>query len=91
MMTSWNETRQIEEYLNGSFDTGTALVFDAQMLLNPELHDSVLWQNKAYIIIQHYGRKQLKQEIEAIHRQLFTQPEHLSFSQKIRLLFTNRK
>jgi len=91
MMTSWNETRQIEEYLNGSFDTGNVLIFEAQMILNPQLHDKVLWQNKAYTIIQQYGRKQLKQEIEAIHQQLFTQPGHLNFSKKIRLLFTNPK
>jgi len=90
MMTSWNETEQIEAHIFGSADTGNALVFEARMLLDPALHDKVLWQRKAYEMIGHYGRKQLKLEIDAVHQQLFTQPEHISFAQKIRLLFINR-
>ena len=87
MMTSWNETEDIEAYILGYADTGSALLFEARMLLDPALHDKVLWQRKAYEMIGHYGRKQLKQEIEAIHQQIFTQPEHKSFAQKIWLLF----
>jgi hypothetical protein len=90
MMTSWNETEQIEVQLSGQSDTGSRLVFDARVILDPELRDKVLWQKKTYIIIQSYGRRQLKKEIEAVHQKLFTQPEHISFSQKIRRLFTNR-
>jgi hypothetical protein len=90
MTTSWNETAQIEAYLNGSLDTGSALLFEAQMILEPGLHDKIRWQNKTYEIIRHYGRKQLRQEIEAVHEQLFTRPEYASFSQKIRLLFINQ-
>ncbi len=89
-MTSWNETQQIEAHLYGLADTGTALVFEARLLLEPELADKLVWQQKTYAVIQQYGRRQLKQEIEAVHQQLFTQPQHLTFSQKIRLLFSNR-
>jgi hypothetical protein len=90
MMTSWNETERIEAYIAGSTDTGNALLFEAQMLLAPELQDKVLWQRKTHEMIHQYGRKKLKQEIEAIHQQLFTRPKHFSFSQKIRLLFSNQ-
>ena len=90
MMTSWNETEQIEAHLLGQQDTGNALVFEAHMLLDPELSDKVLWQKKTYSIIQTYSRRQLKKEIEAVHQKLFTQPEHLSFSQKIRRLFSKK-
>ncbi len=90
MMTSWNETGQIELHLLGQHGTGNALVFEAHMLLDPELCDKVLWQKKTYGIIQSYSRRQLKKEIEAVHQKLFTQPEHISFSQKIRRLFTNK-
>jgi hypothetical protein len=90
MMTSWNETEQIEMHLSGRLDTGNALVFEARMMLDPELSDKVAWQQKTYGIIQIYGRKQLKMEIEAVHQNLFTQPEHSSFSQKIRRLFTKK-
>lgn len=88
MKTSWNETRQIDEHIAGAMHTGDALVFEARLLLDTELNDKVLWQRKTHTIIKKFGRKQLKNEIEAIHQKLFTSPEHHSFSQKIRRLFT---
>jgi len=89
MTTSWNETRHIDLHISGKADTGDALLFEAQLLLDPALHDKVLWQKRTYAIINNYGRAQLKNEIEAVHQKLFTAAEHLSFSQKIRRLFKN--
>jgi hypothetical protein len=90
MMTSWNETKQIEAHLLGTADTGSALVFEARLMLDNELADKVIWQQKAYDTIQQYGRRQLKKEIELIHQTLFTQREHIGFSQKIRRLFSKQ-
>ena len=90
MKTLWNETARIEAHLSGTATTGDNLLFEANLLLDPTLHDKVQWQQKTYTLITQYGRRQLKKEIEAVHQQLFTAPEHLSFSQKIRRLFTNR-
>jgi hypothetical protein len=87
MKTSWNETRQIDQHLAGTMDTGDALVFDAKLLLDAELVDKVSWQRKTHAIIKQYGRRQLKNELEAIHQKLFTSPQHHSFSQRIRRLF----
>jgi hypothetical protein len=87
-MTSWSETKQIEAHLFGTADAGNALLFEARLLLDNDLGDKVMWQQKTYSVIQQYGRRQLRQEIEDVHQQLFTKPEHLSFSQKIRLLFS---
>ncbi|QIH34328.1 MULTISPECIES: hypothetical protein [Sphingobacterium] len=87
MMTSWNETKQIETHLLGTANPGEALLFDAHLLLDNELADKVIAQQKAYEIVKQFGRKQLKQEIEAIQQILFTQPQHIRFSQKIRRLF----
>ncbi len=90
MMTSWNETEQIEAHLLDQHDTGNVLVFEAHRLIDPELNDNLLWQQKTYTLIQTYSRRQLKREIEAVHQKLFTQPQHLNFSQKIRRLFTSK-
>lgn len=90
MMTSWNETEQVEAHLTGRLDTGDSLVFEARLLIDPQLGDKVLWQQKTYNIIQNYSRRQLKKEIEAVHQKLFTQSQHASFSQKIRRLFTSK-
>jgi hypothetical protein len=90
MTTSWNETQQIEAHLSGTANTGDALLFEAKLLLDNDLADKVIWQQKAYDTIQQFGRRQLKNEIEIVHQQLFTQPKHSSFSQKIRRLFSKQ-
>ncbi|HEY4194004.1 MAG TPA: hypothetical protein VGM63_00595 [Mucilaginibacter sp.] len=90
MRTSLIETEQIEAYLLKLSDPGDSLVFEARLLLDAELSEKVAWQKKTYSIVRIYGRDQLRKEIESVHQKLFTQPEHVSFSQKIRRLFTNR-
>ena len=87
MPTSWNDTIQIEKYLGKSRSNGDALVFEARLILDPDLADKMHWQQKTYALIKNYGRQQLKQEIELVHQQLFTQKEHQSFGQKIKALF----
>ena len=90
MMTSLTETAQIDAYILGTAQPGDALVFEAKMLLAPELKEKFFWQKKATELVKQYGQKQLRQEIEDIHRQLFTLPEHAGFGNKIRRLFTRR-
>ena len=90
MRTSLIETQQIEAHLLKLSDPGDSLVFEARLILEPELKEKLMWQEKTYSMVRIYGRDQLKKEIETVHQKLFTQPEHTSFSQKIRRLFTNR-
>ena len=90
MRTSLIETEQIEAHLLQLSNPGDALVFEARLLLEPELSEKLHWQKEAYHMVKLYGRDQLKKEIETVHRELFTQPEHRSFSQKIRQLFSKR-
>lgn len=90
MRTSLIETEQIEAHLMQRSEPGNQLVFEARLLLEPELHEKIQWQQEAYRMVKLYGRDQLKQEIEAVHQKLFTEKGHLSFSEKIRRLFTNR-
>jgi hypothetical protein len=87
MPTSWNDTVQIEKYLGKNCSTGDALLFEARLILEPGLAEKLEWQQKTYTLIKNYSRTHLKQEIELVHQQLFTQIEHTSFSQKIRALF----
>lgn len=87
MPTSWNNTLQIEQYLDNNMSHGDVMVFEARLLLNPDLADNVQWQQKTYTLVQSYSRQQLKQEIEVVHQQLFTHTKHKRFSDKIRALF----
>jgi hypothetical protein len=87
MRTSLNNIAQTEAHLLGRQQPADALLFDARLLLDDGLHADVSAQKQVYNLVQKYSRKQLKQEIEAAHEQLFSQPEHLSFKQKIARLF----
>ena len=87
MRTSLNNLAQIEAHLLGKQKPTDALLFDARALLDDSLQVDVSAQKQVYSLVQQYSRKQLKQEIEAAHDQLFSQPEHLSFKQKITRLF----
>ncbi|WP_394678841.1 hypothetical protein [uncultured Sphingobacterium sp.] len=88
MMTSWNETRQIEAYIFGIAEPEDALLFEAKLVLDEELAQKIIAQQKAYAAIRQFGRKQVKMEIEAITQALFTHPEHVSFRKKIIKLFS---
>jgi hypothetical protein len=90
MRTSLNNIAQTEAHLLNKLQPGDALLFDARLLLDTHLQTDVSAQKQVYTLVQQYGRRRLKQEIEAVHQQLFNQPEHLSFKQKIARIFLNR-
>ncbi|WPU96003.1 hypothetical protein SNE25_10780 [Mucilaginibacter sabulilitoris] len=87
MRTSLNNITLIERRLFKKQAPADALLFEAKTLIDKELHANVSAQLQVYSLVNEYGRKQLKQEIEIVHQQLFTQPEHLSFRQKIARIF----
>jgi len=82
-----NEIEQIEKHLLGGLSSEDKLLSQAELLLNPQKEENVYWQQKTYTLVRAYGRKQLKQEIEAVHQKLFTKPAHQRFRQKILALF----
>jgi TorA maturation chaperone TorD len=89
MRTSLINIAQIEAHLLNRQHPGDALLFDAKLMLDHNLQADAAAQQKVYSLVQQYGRRQLKQEIEAAYQQLFTQPEHLSFKQKIARFFNS--
>jgi len=85
-----NEIKLIDDYI---FHKGTVedrLLFDAMLIISPGLNNQMEWQRKTHAIVEQYGRKKLKAEIEAVHRQLFTNPVHTTFRQKILDLFSKK-
>jgi hypothetical protein len=88
MKTSWNELRIIEDFLLSDTETEDIILFEANLLLQPHLKESVFWQQKTYSLIHKYAKQQLRTEIEQVHEKLFTAPEHRSFGQKIMQLFS---
>jgi len=90
MRTSLNEIKLIDGHIFNSNPTEDALLFDALLLLNPELPGQIIWQKKTHAAIQQYSRKKLRAEIEAVHQQLFNVTEHQSFKQRILSLFSKQ-
>lgn len=87
MRTSLNKLQEIEGFVLQSADITDRLVFEARMIVDPTLIPEVTLQKEAYALIQQYGRRQLKAELEEVHQALFTQPAHQRFRQKIMALF----
>jgi hypothetical protein len=88
MRTSLNETKLADGYIFNNNTPQDALLFEAMLIINPELPNRVMWQKKAHDIVREYGRKKLKAEIESVQLQLFNGPKHLGFRQKILRLFS---
>lgn len=82
-----SETQYLENYLMGTLAPEENLVMDARLLLDADLHDKVMWQQRTYELVKTYSRKQLKMEIEKVHTKLFSEKRFSSFRQKIKAIF----
>lgn len=87
MRTSLNKLKQIEDHLLRLSPPEDSLLFEAKMILDTDLRSNVLLQQRTYTLVQQYGRKQLKAEIEAVHQQIFSNPAQQGFVHKILSLF----
>lgn len=86
-MTSCTDTQQIEQYIKGQLSTGERLLFEARLLTSATLRANVRAQQRVYELLRLYQRKQVLQQAEAVHRQLFTDPAHADFQRSIHQLF----
>lgn len=87
MTTSSNNTRTIEKYLQGEMSPSEKFLFEAQLLINPGLRMDVRAQKTAYAIVRMYHRKKRKEELEAVHQQIFSDPGKAVYQQQVYQLF----
>ena len=87
MKISWNDTRRIEQYLDSELSGEEKILFEAQLVLDPHFKLNVRLQKQIHALIKLYGRRKMKAEIGKIHQQLFQNPEHIIFQQRIQQLF----
>ena len=88
MKTSWKKMKRWDEYLRERISPEEALIVEAELLLNPDLQETLRWQQRTYALVRQYGRQQLRREIQAAQHQLFHRPEHRRFQRMIRRLFS---
>ncbi len=87
MRTSLNNIKLVDDYLLGLTSPQDNLLLQAKVIINPALNEDIYWHKQTLSLVQQYSRRQLRTEIESVHNQLFTRPEHLSFRQSILRFF----
>ena len=87
MRTSLRETQKLDDYTFRRQTEEERLLTEASLLLSPELQDKLHWQQQAYELVQLYGRRRLKEELETVHEQLFTESRFDKFRSRIYRIF----
>lgn len=88
MKTLPHKVPQIEKYLLQQMNPEERLLFEAQMVLHPDLAEQTQWQQHTYHLVRQYGRQQLRAELEQVHQTLFTHSKYERFQQKVLRLFS---
>lgn len=78
----------IEKYLQQELNPADKLLLDAQLLLDKDLQDNFYWQQKSYQLIKFYGREKLRKQLVRVEQELFVNPVHKNFMDKIKAFFT---
>lgn len=87
MRTSLNELKTIDDHLFHLAPGEDNFLFEVRLILDDDLRTKVFQQQETHLLVQQYGRKKLKAEIEAVHQQLFNDTQSHSFAAKILRLF----
>lgn len=87
MKTFRNNTQQTEEYISGTLRQDEALLFDARLLIDPVLKMHLGLQRRIRALVHAYGRKKTREEIAAVHEEVFNDPRHLILQQQVNQLF----
>jgi hypothetical protein len=85
-----NETEELEGYLLYTIQPGERLVTEARLLVYPGMKEKALWQQRTYALIKNYGRKELRAEIENIHKRMFSEKKFETFRKKILFIFKGK-
>jgi thioesterase domain-containing protein len=88
MRTSLNKLFETEQYLAGQLSPEDQLLYEALLIVDTDLSEQTRWQKHTYDVIRAYGRMELKDKLDRMHQQLMTEPQHRSFRNKIRNIFS---
>lgn len=82
-----NDALAIDNYLMYRLAPDMRLLFEARLLLEPELKLRLHSQKEVMAIAERYGREQLRQHIQAAEARVFVQPRFSDFQNRIKQLF----
>lgn len=89
MPTSPSNLAYIENGLLRRLAPDEQLVFDARLLVDETLRSEAAQLQTVYAAITAAAREQLRAEVKAVHKQLFTDQTHRNFRNRILRLFGN--
>jgi hypothetical protein len=89
MRTSLNNIKRIDDFISGKLSPTNSLIFQARLLLDYDLRQQVQWQKRTVALINLYGRKKLRKEVEKIHRDIFAVNSDHFLKHRVRELFIN--
>lgn len=87
MRKSLHEIETLEAYIRGTLSTQEAQEVRTDLLVHPSKYQDWLAQQETYALVQAAGRKQLKTELQLIHRSLQKDPHMWGWWQKIQAFF----
>lgn len=87
MTISWNDLKHIDAYLQHTLPPEEAVLFQARLLTEPQLCRQVALQKKVHHLIRLFSRRQVKAEVAAVHKKMFSDPAQKDFQQSIFQLF----
>lgn len=87
MRTSLNEIKLIADYLDGNLNPDDRLVFEARLLLEPELLLNVSLQKQIYLGLEEYHRQRMKAALSDWHDEFMASPGKINFRNRILNLF----
>ena len=83
MRTSLSDITKTEKYLQGQLGPEDSLLFQARLLVDGELRANTFFHRMVHRLVSLYRRKQLKEEVEAIHKKLFFDPAKADFRERV--------
>jgi len=87
MRTSLDELVEIEKYLFKKFSCADKLLFEAKLLLDEDLRKNVLLQEKIYLLLSLFYRKELKKQAGEVFDAMMNNPKKPEFRNKITGIF----
>jgi hypothetical protein len=80
-----HDIEQTEQYLLNRMDDPDRMLFEAKMIIDPQLKNNAVYQRKTYAIVRWFARKQEKIRLDSIYNNLMRDK---NFAAKINSIFS---
>lgn len=90
MRTSLKNIKMVDDFAMGTITPEDAVLFQANILLHPDLAEELRLQLETHAVILAYSRGELKREVAAAGKRFFNAPQYSGIIEYVRSLFLGR-